>query len=268
MPVKGRRHPWASPFFKWGVGFHSTMASEIPDYSFGGRFLEPKLPYLYARGHITDGGMKHTIACVRALREGLGDELGLALDCGPGWTVPSAIRFAKAVEPYNVMWLEDLITGDYTPYTLPEAYRGVTRSTSTPIRTGEEVYLRQGFQHLIEKHAVNVIGPDPCDLGGIAELKWIAEYADLHGILIAPHGVGDGPFGLAALVQVSATLPQNYIAFEFPNIDPKWHSLVNGLPDPLVKEGFVEVPDRPGMSLELNEKAVRRILKEGETYFE
>ena len=263
-----KRTPMGFTLFKWGVGFHSRMASDIPDYFFGEQPLEPKLPYLYARGHLTDKGLRHTVACVKALREGLGDELGLALDCGPGWTVPSAIRFAKAVEPYNVMWLEDLITGDYTPYTMAGAYREVTRSTSTPIHTGEEVYLRQGFQDLIERHAVNVVGPDPCDVGGIAELKWIAEYADLHGILIAPHGIGDGPFGVAALIQVTATLPQNYIAFEFPMVDPKWHGLVKGLPDPIVRDGFVEVLERPGMGVELDESAVRGVLKEGEKYFE
>ena len=83
---------------------------------------------------------------------------------------------------------------------------------------------------------MDVIGPDPCDIGGIAELKWVAEYADLHGILMAPHGVFDGLIGLAALVQVSATLPQNYIAFEYPTGNPKWwYDIVEGLPDPIVR---------------------------------
>lgn len=72
---------------------------------------------------------------------------------------------------------------------------------------------------MIESHAVNIIGPDPCDVGGIAELKWIPEYADLHGILMAPHGTGDGPIGVAALVQVCAALPDNYIAFELSEAD-------------------------------------------------
>ena len=166
------------------------------------------------------------------------------------------------------MWLEDLITGDYTPYTLPDIYRQVTESTSTPIHTGEQIYLRQGFQGLIEKHAVDIIGPDPCDIGGMAELKWVAEYADMHGILIAPHGVGDGPIGLAALVQVSATLPQNYIAFELPIVAAEWNGLVEGLAKDMVKNSFIEVPDKPGMGIELNEKAVRKRLKEGETYFD
>ena len=95
----------------------------------------------------------------------LGDEIGLALDCGPGWMVPDAIRLAKALEPLNVMWLEDLITGDYCPM-LADVYREVTRSTSTPIHTGEQIYLRQNFRELIESHAVRIVGPDPWTWAG------------------------------------------------------------------------------------------------------
>ena len=99
------------------------------------------------------------------------------------------------------MWLEDMITGDYTPYVLSDLYSQVTPYTTTPIHTGEQIYLRQNFKDLIENNAVNIIGPDPADVGGIAEMKWIAEYADIHGILMAPHGTLDGLIGLAAHVQ-------------------------------------------------------------------
>jgi len=182
--------------------------------------------------------------------------------------VPDAIRLAKALEPLNVMWLEDMITGDYTPYVLANLYRDITTSTSTPIHTGEQIYLRQNFLELIEQRAVDVIGPDPCDVGGIAELKWVAEYADLHGILIAPHGILDGLIGLAALVQVAATLPDNYIAFEYPTGEPAWwYDIVEGLPDPIVKDGFIEVWDRPGLGVTLNEERARQYLPEGDEDF-
>ena len=101
------------------------------------------------------------------MKKVLGDEIGLALDCGPGWTVKDAITFARALEPLHITWLEDLITGDYTPYPNAELFREVTQSTSIPIHTGEEIYLRENFKDLIEKQAVNVIGPDPEDVGGI-----------------------------------------------------------------------------------------------------
>ena len=140
-----------------------------------------------------------------------------------------------------------MLTGDYIPYVNADVYRELTRATSTPIHTGEQIYLRQNFKELIERNAVRVIGPDPADVGGIAELKWIAEYADLHGVLMAPHGTGNGLLGLAALVQVCATLPDNFIAFEYPSGNPAWwYDIVDGLPDPIVRNGLIEVWDRPG----------------------
>ncbi len=76
----------------------------------------------------------------------------------------------------------------------------------------------------------------------MAELKWIAEFADLHGIQIAPHGTADGPIGLAALIRVSATLPDNYIAFELPDRKPDgWYDIVVGLPDPIMRDSHMEV---------------------------
>ena len=252
------------PIVKEGVGFHSAMPGQVPDFFYGELDTGPHTK----RGPLTERGLKHVIACVEAMKAVLGDEVGLALDCGPGFMIPDAIRLAKAVEHLNIMWLEDLITGDYIPYVLADLYREVTQSTSTPIHTGEQIYLRQNFQDLIEKHAVNIVGPDPCDIGGIAELKWVAEYADLHGILMAPHGVGDGLIGLAALVHVCATLPQNYIAFEYPMGNPEWwYDIVEGLPDPIVKDGFIDVWDTPGMGVELNAEATAQYLPEGDEDF-
>ena len=180
---KMKASPENFSIIKQGIGFHSQMPKGVPNYFYGEYSTTGRHPN---RGLLTEKGLKHTIACVEAMKDVLGDEVGLALDCGPGWTVPDAIRLAKALEPLNIMWLEDLITGDYTPYVLADLYREVTRSTSVPIHTGEQIYLRQNFKDLFEKQAINIVGPDPADIGGIAELKWVAEYADLHGILMAP----------------------------------------------------------------------------------
>jgi L-alanine-DL-glutamate epimerase-like enolase superfamily enzyme len=250
---------------KQPIAFHSPMAREVPGYFYG----DPRTGAAHpTRGLLTERGLKHTVACVEAMKEVLGDEVGLALDCGPGWTVPDAIRLAKALEPLDIVWLEDLITGDYTPYVLPDLYREVTQATCTPIHTGEQIYLRQNFKDLLEKQAVRIIGPDPCDVGGIGELKWIAEYADLHGVLVAPHGIFDGLIGLAALVQVAATLPDNYIAFEYPLGRPEWwYDIVEGLSDPIVKDGFIEVWDRPGLGIVINTEKATRKLPAGEKDF-
>jgi L-alanine-DL-glutamate epimerase-like enolase superfamily enzyme len=252
---------------KQGLAFHGDMPESVPDMFYG----EVNHGYRYpSRGLLTERGLNRIIECVEAMKSVLGDEVGLALDLGPGFTVPDAIRLAKALEPLHIMWLEDMITGDYTPYVLADVYREVTRATTTPIHTGEQIYLRQNFRELIETHAVNIIGPDPCDIGGIAELKWVAEYADLHGILMAPHGTGNGLLGLAALVQVSAALPDNFIAFEYPIGQPSWwHDIVDGLPTPIVQDSHIEVWDRPGMGVSLvPDKAAAYLNDEDKAFFD
>jgi L-alanine-DL-glutamate epimerase-like enolase superfamily enzyme len=265
---KMKESPEGFTIIKQGISFHSATPSHIRNYFYGDLHEGRGSSFQGNRGLLTEQGLKHAIASVEAMKKVLGDEIGLALDCGPGWTVPDAIRFAKAVEPFNVMWLEDMITGDYTPYVAADMYREVTRATSTPIHTGEEIYHRQNFKDLIERNAVRVIGPDPFDIGGIAELKWVAEFADLHGILMAPHGTADGVIGVAALTQVAATLPENYIAFEYPKArESWWYEIVEGLPDPIVKDGFIEVWDKPGLGIEFNVKAAREHLADGEKDF-
>jgi L-alanine-DL-glutamate epimerase-like enolase superfamily enzyme len=251
---------------KQAVGFHNpAMMRAIP----GGWYDEPRTGTPHSdRGLMTERGLKHVIACVEAMKKVLGDEVGLALDCGPGWTVKDAITFARAVEPLHITWLEDLITGDYTPYPNAELFREVTRSTSVPIHTGEQIYLRQNFKDLIETQAVDVVGPDPEDVGGLAEMKWIAEYADLHGILMAPHGVFDGLIGLAAQVQLAAAMPQNYIAFEYSVGQPDWwYQIVDGLPDPIMKKGFIDVRDRPGLGVTFNVAAAKTHLADEDRHF-
>jgi L-alanine-DL-glutamate epimerase-like enolase superfamily enzyme len=255
---KMKERPEKFSIIKQGIAYHSQMVQQVPNFFYS----EVRTGMRYPNsGTITEQGFKHMMACIEACKEVLGDEIGLALDCGPGFTVPDAIKLAKATEGLNLMWLEDMITGDYTPHVSADLYREVTRSTSTPIHTGEQIYLRQNFKELIETRAVSIIGPDPLDIGGIAELKWVAEYADLHGVLMAPHGTADGLIGLAALVQVSATLPQNYIAFEYPVARPEWwYDIVDGLPDPIVVDSHIDVWDRPGLGVTLNAKAAQKYL--------
>jgi L-alanine-DL-glutamate epimerase-like enolase superfamily enzyme len=251
---------------KQAVGFHNPAMMHAMT---NGWYDEPRTGAAHSdRGLMTERGLEQIIACVEAMKKVLGDEVGLALDCGPGWAVKDAITFARALEPLHITWLEDLITGDYTPYPNADVFREVTQSTSIAIHTGEEIYLRENFKDLIEKQAVNIVGPDPEDVGGLAETKWIAEYADLHGIQIAPHGVLDGLIGLAAHVQLAAALPQNYIAFEYPLGQPDWwYQIVDGLPDPIMKGGFIDVWDRPGLGVTFNIAAAKAHLSEEDRHF-
>ncbi len=261
---------------KVATGFHDSRWRAVADHHYGISYVPRKSTQFLEfapealgqnAGMATKRGLDHAVACMTAVREALGDEMEMAIDCGPGWKVPGAIAFARRVEPLRPLWLEDLVTGDYTPYVNPELYREVKAKSSVMIHTGEQIYLRHNFKGLIETQAVDVIGPDPMDIGGLAELKWVAEYADLHGILIAPHGIGDGPFGLAALIQVCATLPDNFIAFELPVVQPEWKGLITGIiHEDMIRDGVIQVPDVPGLGVDLVEDEVRRILGREDIY--
>ncbi|HYI25997.1 MAG TPA: mandelate racemase/muconate lactonizing enzyme family protein [Thermomicrobiales bacterium] len=259
--------PQGFDIIKLGVAYHSQMPLQVPNFHYG-EANDSAARYSYPhRGLLTERGFTHLVECAGAVKAAVGPGVGVALDCGPGWTLPDAIRFAKAVEHLNLLWLEDMITGDYSPFVNADVYRELTRSSSTPIHTGEQIYLRQNFKELIEGHAVNVVGPDPVDVGGLAELKWVAEYADLHGILMAPHGTADGLLGLAALVQVSATLPDNYIAFEAPGPATEWWpEIVDGVP--AIEGGYCVVPDRPGLGVTFNDRARHYLGEEDAGFFD
>lgn len=253
---------------KMAVGFHNPgMMTALPDLWYD----EPRKGASHPiRGMMTERGLQHVVSCVEAMRKVLGPDIGLALDAGPGWMPKDALAFARACEPLHITWIEDILTGDYTPYPNAELYRDLKMSTTVPIHTGEQIYLRENFKDLIEKQAVDIVGPDPEDVGGISELKWIAEYADLHGIGVAPHGIFDGLLGLAAHVHLAAAMPQNYIAFEYPYGQPEWwYDIVDGLPDPIVNKGFIDVWHRPGLGVSFRPAAAKsRLSPEDRAFFD
>jgi L-alanine-DL-glutamate epimerase-like enolase superfamily enzyme len=262
-----RNRPENFTMVKQAIGFHGGMKNQ-PGLQYGRAQPGYSFPGTVVGGMLTEGGLEHLVACVAAMKDVLGRDVGLALDCGPGFTPIDALRFARALEPYHILWLEDLIAGDYTPFVQADVFREISTRSLVPIHTGEQIYLRQSFKELIERKAVHVIGPDPFDVGGLAELKWIAEYAELHGIQVAPHGVGNGLLGLAALTQVCATLPDNFIAFEYPAGDPAWwYDIVTGLPNPIVEGGFVTVSDKPGLGIEFDVERTRQYLGEEDRNF-
>ena len=259
---------------KTALAFHNPAyrtRAESGEFAYNSYPVNPAVQYFEnANGSmLTKKGMNFLIDYVHKLTELVGDDVGLAFDCGPGLMPMDALRFAKGVEDCNVMWLEDLVTGDNEGYNMANLYRDITVNTTTNIHTGEQVYLRQNYREMIETQAVNIIGPDPADVGGIAELKFITEYANLHGVMMAPHGVFDGVFGMAALTQVSCTLPQNYIAYEYPQGDPEWwYDIVDGLPEGFFKDGHVTVWDKPGIGVDFNiPKAEKYLRPEDKDFF-
>ena len=119
------------------------------------------------------------------------------------------------------------------------------------------VYLKENFKPLLEAGGVSVIHPDILTCGGALELKKIADMADEHGVAVAVH-MAESPVGCLAAVQTAAAM-QNVLALEFHSVDvPWWGDMVTGVPKPLFENGFIRVPEKPGLGFdELNEEVLR-----------
>lgn len=212
---------------------------------------------MYSTAHIN-----YCTAVVKALREEIGWDLDLAIDYG-GKGTADAIRLITQVEEYRLSWAEDII-----PYNglNAEALAQVTRAVKTPTLTGELLATAPAFRALIEKQAIRVVAPDMAVVGGIHEIRIVAEMANLQHILIAPHNVCS-PIGTMAAVHACATMP-NFVGLEFHAVGvPWWQDVVHHEGDIIDERGYVKVPDTPGIGVELNEAVVREHLAEGETYF-
>ena len=199
------------------------------------------------------------VSATAAVRDAIPKHVMLAVDAHWKFSVNDAIKLAQALEPFDLLWLEDPIPPENI-----EAQRHVTHSTRTPICTGENLYRKYGYRELIEKQAARIIAPDIPKMGGLLEAKKVADHADLYYIPIAPHNVAS-PIGTVASAHVCAAM-NNFLVMEFHAHDvPWWDDLVEG--EPSIRDGFIHLNDRPGHGMTLNEDVARAHLKAGHTFF-
>jgi L-alanine-DL-glutamate epimerase-like enolase superfamily enzyme len=204
---------------------------------------------------LTAKGVAHLAEYVATVRSIVGYDIPLAVDHFGHIAVDSCIRLARALEPYTLAWLEDMIPWQYT-----DQWRQLTTSIATPTCTGEDIYLEENFRPLIENEAVRIIHPDPATSGGILETKKIGDRAEEHGIAMALH-MAATPIATLASVHIAAAT-NNFLALEHHAADvPGWSELVPGLPQPLIQDGYITVPDAPGLGLgEINQEWLREHL--------
>ncbi|MBQ0005993.1 MAG: hypothetical protein KBS57_01125, partial [Alistipes sp.] len=201
--------------------------------------------------HLTEIGLDFLEKYVKDVRDVIGYEVPLAIDHFGHVCVEDCIRFARRMEKYNIAWMEDMVPWMYT-----DQYKLMRQSTTIPVCTGEDIYLKEGFEPLIKGGAVSVIHPDILTCGGALELKKIADMADENGVAVAIH-MAESPIAAMACVHAAAAM-HNVLAMELHSVDvPWWKDLVKGLPDQLIDNGFITVPDGPGLGIsELNEELI------------
>jgi galactonate dehydratase len=179
------------------------------------------------------------------LRKAVGDEVDIGVDFHGRVSPATAIELAAAIEPYHPMFIEEPVL----PENVDELAR-VARSTRVPIATGERLFTKWAFREVLEKQAAVILQPDLSHAGGIFEVRKIAAMAEAHYAVIAPH-CPLGPISLAAGLQVDACTP-NFLCQEQVTLGDRY------LKQPFeVQDGYVPVPQGPGLGIEVDEEAVK-----------
>ena len=218
-------------------------------------------PFTHIR--LTDKGIGILTDYVAAVRDIAGYEIPIAADHFGHIGVEDCLRLGHALERFNLAWLEDMV-----PWQLTEQWARLSGELRTPCCTGEDIYLHDGFKPLFDARAISVCHPDLATSGGILETKRIGDLAQEYGISMALHMAGTPVSTLAAVHCAAAT--ENFIALEHHFADvPFWSDLVTGVPAPIIQNGYIAVPDAPGLGIELNEDVVREhIVADDPGYFE
>ncbi|HRW05406.1 MAG TPA: mandelate racemase/muconate lactonizing enzyme family protein [Caldilineaceae bacterium] len=202
-------------------------------------------------GALKTGGVSDPLSKVEMLRKELGDEIDLMVDIhGPPWlTTADAIRMGQALEEYDLLFYEDPVAPEDI-----EAIARVSAAVNLPIAAGERHANIWGTKELIEREIVDVIQPDTGRAGGLLQMKKMAAMAEAHYITFAPHDGSLGPVAEMAAVHLCSTLP-NFLILEHLEDDvPQRYEVME--PQPTIVDGFMLVPDAPGLGIDIVEEAI------------
>jgi len=217
--------------------------------------------HMFTGIELTEKGIGLMADYVGEIRSIVGMDIPLAADHFGHIGLNSCIRLGKALEKYNLAWLEDMIPWQHTAL-----WKKITDAVDIPTLTGEDIYLKEPFVELCQNHAVDIIHPDLATAGGLLETKKIGDMAQEYGVAMAMHFAGT-PVSCMANVHCAAAT-ENFLVLENHSVDvPWWDDMVTGIEKPIVNQGFIRVPEGPGLGIELNEEAIRQHLAEP-GYFE
>ncbi len=200
------------------------------------------------------------INTVAAVRSAVGPDMAVMIDMHTRFDLPTALRIVKALEPYNLTWIEEPVPAENM-----DAMREVALSSSTPICAGENLFLTYQFETLLQMKAADIIMPDVQKCGGIGEAQRIATIANAHYVPFAPHMVGT-PWALMASAHICASVPNFLMLESNQGTISDWAGMV--VEPPVIKNGFLKVSDKPGIGLEMVEAGLKKYATPGIPFFE
>ena len=193
---------------------------------------------------VMDDTVPHTVRRVEEARRALGPDIDLMVDAHGTFSLTEARRFARLTEDCQLYWFEEPITSDNKTGTAE-----IRRGTTTPIAAGESEFTRFDFRDLIHAGAVDVLQPDCAIVGGLTEARRVAALAETHQLELAPHCWGSA-FSFMAGVHLAFSSPSAHYIEHSLGGNPLLYDLVKEAP--VVKDGKIQVPERPGLGVELN----------------
>ena len=242
-------------FLKMDVGIQ--LLKGIPDtlISPPGMLESRNVMHPFTGIQITQKGIDVLCDYVAQVRDVIGYEIPLAVDHFGHIGVETCIRLGKALDQFTLAWYEDMI-----PWQFTNQWRMLSDAVDTPTCTGEDIYLKEGFMPLLQERAVSIIHPDLASSGGILETKKIGDLAQEYGVGMAMHMAASPICALANVHCAAAT--ENFIVLENHSVDmPEWNELVHGLPQPLIQDGFIQVPETPGLGFsDINEELLKNYI--------
>ncbi len=207
--------------------------------------------------HVTEKGLDMLEQYVADVRSVIGYEVPLAIDHFGHIGVEDCIKLGRRIDKFNLAWMEDMIPWMYT-----DQYVRLANAVTTPICTGEDIYLKENFKPLLESGGVSVIHPDVLTTGGILETKKIGDLAQEHAVNMAIH-MAESPIACLAAAHVAAAT-ENFVALEYHSVGIDWWDdiiISSKLPKPLVQDGFITMTDAPGLGIEdLNDEVLAQHL--------
>jgi L-alanine-DL-glutamate epimerase-like enolase superfamily enzyme len=210
---------------------------------------------------ISRQNMKIWADILETTRSALGPDFPLGVDLHWRYNTRDALQFIQMVDHLNLWFVEDPMPPENF-----DAFARITKASNTPIATGENLYSRQGFRPFIENQACDYIQPDPQKCGGLLETKKIADWADMYYMSMLCHN-GCTPVGTIASGHACMAI-KSFVALETDSIEvPYWHDIIQR-DGPVYKDGYLEISDKPGLGVELNEDVCREHLAEGSGFFE
>jgi galactonate dehydratase len=207
--------------------------------------------------------LERMTAQITAVRESLGPKVDICVDCHGRFDEQSGHRIAKAMEPLDLMWLEEPVPAEF-----PEAYARIRQETTTPICGGENWYLTYGFRHPLEIGACDVVMPDLQKAGGLGEGQRIANLANTYNVPFAPHMVASY-LGAMASAHVCASVP-NFLILEWQiyfHTNDMFKEICTFDGPMLTPDGHIALREVPGLGVEINEDAMRKYAPKDVPFF-